>query len=514
MISLILLLVDLAAGRNVELVLLLNALFCPIVASIARIDFATGRKQPNRRGPQPGNRKRDFDIYQEDTDTAGFPIARTDLYPKGTRYLDAVNGSVQAASVLQQIVLKEITNFCEQHLPSTVWTQQAIDSYCGVIERTSQRWRSKQYATASHALAVGAIDKHPRADNARKTTDQQAIDLRQYCVDGEYSDVTQPWRYIAAAIGIPPRVEGGPTERTVRKVAHKDCVYDQLSVRKPQLEQRVAEMRKRTANFILGFDPDDIIFRQLRCSDESHEGMIKWSQDHQKRPLGFRDDERKIQRDLPRSYKQRKSRKGQQVIGKKLLDMEPRGPINGDSELRELVEQAVHFWGCVGVDHKSELYFYDKNSNGKMDNETYEKILRWYNEKYPRGALGTADDWILVEDRDGAHGGHGSGLFNEPEGVQTGDEWKGKGKGYNHITKVKHNLKIRWLVLPTGACDLNIIENCWLLLQQRLPSLAGLSKAEKREIIQDTWMNKGKPTYSSTDTNSCLRSSAQSRRWS
>ena len=446
-----------------------------------------GQTNRNRRGPAPGTKKRDFDVYVDNADDAGFEIPRSDIRSKHDRVLDPINGPALQSSVIQQVVLQEITAFCNEHVDGM--KQKTIDQWCRVEPRTSRRWRQGEFTTVSEAVAFGAIDRHPRADNARKTTDNDGKALYTFTADGSYEDCAQPWRYIGAAIGIKPRAEGGPTERTIRKLAHLHGVHDRVTVRKKEVEDRVAQMRKRTANYILGFDADDVFFLQLRCSDESHEGLIKWAHDHQKRPNGYRDDPKKIQRDPPRSKRQKASRKGKQADGRQLLDMEPRGPINGNAQLRELVEQAVHWWGCVGVNHKSELYFYDKNSNGKMDSDTYEAILRWYDEKYPRGQPGTAEDYILVEDRDGAHGTHGYGVQDEPFDVQTGDQWKSK-KGYNRMTQVKHSLNMRWLVLPTGACDLNVVENCWQLLEQRLPSLQGLTKVEKQEIIQQTWRDK------------------------
>lgn len=59
-----------------------------------------------------------------------------------------------------------------------------------------------------------------------------------------------------------------------------------------------------------------------------------------------------------------------------------------------------------------------------MDNNTYEEIMKWHNQRYPRGAPETVGDYILVEDRDGAHGTHGFQLDDEPAGVQTGEYWQ------------------------------------------------------------------------------------------
>jgi len=95
-----------------------------------------------------------------------------------------------------------------------------------------------------------------------------------------------------------------------------------------------------------------------------------------------------------------------------------------------------------------------------MDNKTYKEIIKWYNQKYPRGAPGTIDNYILVKDRDGAYGTHGFQLDDEPASVQIGEYWQQLRKGLNNITKVKADLKMRWLILPSGAYDLNIIENC------------------------------------------------------
>jgi len=328
-------------------------------------------KRNKKPGPTAGKRKRDIDIRQDNTDDAGFPIARSDFTSKCARQLDTVNGPPQHRSVVDRTVLREITNFCEdQGLPIK---KKQINEWCGVPDRTARRWRAEE--GVSKKVATGQLERDPRADNASVIDNEQAIKMREFLAKGTKEQCSQSWSHIfTESTGNPP-----PSERTIRRAAHKVGVYDQITVRKTELDPRVVEMRKRTSRYIIEHLEDDIIFRQLRCSDESHEGVIKWEHDHQKRPLGFRDDSKKIQRDPPRSKKQKVNKKGKQSASQLLLNYEPRGPVNGDEHLRELIDQPVHYWGCVGVGYKLDLFFYNKNSNGKMDNKTYEEIIKWYN---------------------------------------------------------------------------------------------------------------------------------------
>ena len=64
-----------------------------------------GKFDRNRRGPAPGTRKRDFDVYIDNADDAGFAISRSDIRSKYDRTLDPINGPPSQSSVVQQIVL-------------------------------------------------------------------------------------------------------------------------------------------------------------------------------------------------------------------------------------------------------------------------------------------------------------------------------------------------------------------------------------------------------------------------
>jgi len=64
-----------------------------------------GQSGRNRRGPAPGTKKRDFNVYTNDADNTGFPIARSDIRSKHDRVLNPINGLLLQLSVVQQVVL-------------------------------------------------------------------------------------------------------------------------------------------------------------------------------------------------------------------------------------------------------------------------------------------------------------------------------------------------------------------------------------------------------------------------
>ena len=83
---------------------------------------------------------------------------------KQSRKLRPIQGSGKQASVAQIRDLRLLTQFVKDF--ELKIKQSEIDQYLGFKERTSRRLRKQK--TKSELVAEGLLDRHPRADNAKK----------------------------------------------------------------------------------------------------------------------------------------------------------------------------------------------------------------------------------------------------------------------------------------------------------------------------------------------------------
>ena len=108
-----------------------------------------------------------------DTPTMETPPIETESVPpatesakknKSARKLRPIQGSGKQASVAQIRDLRLLTQFVKDF--DLAIKQSEIDQYLGFKERTSRRLRKQK--TKSELVAEGLLDRHPRADNAKK----------------------------------------------------------------------------------------------------------------------------------------------------------------------------------------------------------------------------------------------------------------------------------------------------------------------------------------------------------
>ena len=446
------------------------------------IDLAVAMgKKP---GPQKGKRKRDFDVYKDDAKDAGFPVPRSDTVPNRQRDARALAEvkNTQWDRLKSSVELRAISAFqqwCKEE-GKDLALQRSADEFCGYKERTSQ-WQRAHKSTLQQ-LIEDDIARDPRGAK-ELISDREGKRLRRFLEQGTDAEISYPWANIGAM-----HCKKDVSASTVKRKAHKMGVYDGLAEMKTILDEQQASSRRDACDYWLRFKPDHVVWRQIRVSDESHEGVWKIIQNHQKRPLGMRYDEEKIERIDTRSRK-----KGLPAGSKEAIALDAKaGPVNGDEDKRQAFRSnTVHFWAAVGVGHKSPLYFYDIPSNqiGKMTGAKYTEILKWYCSQYPRGAEGTADDWILGEDRDTAHGTHGKAGRLTPLCIQSRLYWEGDSdkpvKGPNNIDRLKLQLGIRWFFFLANSSDLNIIENLWAILGAKFTHLRNMTKRQKQVALQD-----------------------------
>ena len=126
---------------------------------------------------------------------------------------------------------------------------------------------------------------------------------------------------------------------------------------------------------------------------------------------------------------------------------------------KEKDKKRLHAWAVVGWGYKSKLYFYNNNnSNGKMDQKTYIKLLEAECANFPAGM-------VLEEDNDSGHGPSPSNI------VRT---WK-----------KRHNLNQYFNCAYSP--DLAPIKNAWRVPKAALRKYAHWDDEIIREVAVQAW---------------------------
>jgi hypothetical protein len=224
-----------------------------------------------------------------------------------------------------------------------------------------------------------------------------------------------------------PRV----SERTLQKrLREEKNIGRYIAATKEEVSPEDAAARVTFAEYLLRTFPTKEAFRQIRFSDEFHYGYG----DEENKHYIFRKkgiEERK-KPDCIRLISSRKQAK------KKKEDAPKR-----DNERNDEATKEVHFFAIVGYDFKPPLYEYTvpSNKNGKMSANVYIDILK----KNIEPLLKRGDDFILEEDRDGAHYA-------------------------KSVLKYKESIGLKYYLNAKDSPDLSVVETC-----------AGISKTEFRK---------------------------------
>ena len=126
-----------------------------------------------------------------------------------------------------------------------------------------------------------------------------------------------------------------------------------------------------------------------------------------------------------------------------------------------------HAWWCVGWDYKSPFHFYTISSNktGKMTNTKYVKILN----AMVKPRLKAGEQFILKEDRDGAHG------TNAPVNEM--------------VRKWKRDNGLKTYFNAANSPDLSLIETCTQSIKQHLRKQAIIDEETLEEYMWEAWGN-------------------------
>ena len=126
-----------------------------------------------------------------------------------------------------------------------------------------------------------------------------------------------------------------------------------------------------------------------------------------------------------------------------------------------------HVWWMVGWNYKSSFHFYTISSNktGKMTNKKYVEILN----AMVKPCLEAGEDFILEEDRDGAHG------TNAPVNGM--------------IRKWKRDNNLKTYFNAPASPDLSVIETCTQSIKQHLRKQAITDEETLEEYMWEAWGN-------------------------
>lgn len=244
-------------------------------------------------------------------------------------------------------------------------------------------------------------------------------------------------------LGVELNTEAAP--QTIRRTLQASLGYHKrLPPVKVYIRPFIAERRVQFCHEMLALRPESKDWRNIRFSDEHHDGFG---------PIG-------------RVWTIRKPGKARRI--------QPHNVQRRDPQPSEKDKKRLHIWAAAGYNFKSELFFYDipSNKNGKMTYEGYIEILERPNSV--KDWLERGEKFVLEEDRDTAHGTSTTNI------VRT---WKQK-----HDVPYYFNC--------SESPDLTIIENVFQPLKERTKKQAVWDlETLKTEMIQaweeisQTWIN-------------------------
>lgn len=287
------------------------------------------------------------------------------------------------------------------------------------------QWRILHHASDRRATSNKMLSKR-RGPKFLVTVDE-LHQAEQIIDSGTFDERAMTWDSLAYECGTAAK---GSTLRThMQQHGYRRCV----ACRKGWVSNGLRERRVKFAKLLLARFPHPEDWKRVRFSDEVH--------------FSF-------------------GPQGRMYIIRKRGDRYCKDCIQDAQEPQSKDKDRVHCWAAIGYNFKSELHFYDiaSNTNGKMTAQYYRDGIL---DGIVKPWIERGDNFILEEDRDGAHG-----LPQNKAGIV--QQWKEQ-HGLQHYFNM------------SGSPDLSPIENAWQPLKQATKKTPHWTKLELESITAEAW---------------------------